>query len=82
LFLKLYWRHQQRKAQEQSNGMAEKEAEREQSMAGHEETATVPSPLPSDEVATADWRVQAAVKDRWHTIKANPKILFIALFAS
>lgn len=54
-------------------------------VAGHKETtaaAEVPVPVHADEVATADWRVQAAVKDRWHSIKANPKIIFIALFAS
>lgn len=35
-----------------------------------------------EEPVTADWRVQAAVKTRWSSIKANPKIILIALFAS
>lgn len=34
------------------------------------------------EPVTADWRVEAAVKTRWHSLKANPKIILIALFAS
>lgn len=34
------------------------------------------------EPVTADWRVEAAVKTRWHSIKANPKIIMVALFAS
>lgn len=34
------------------------------------------------EPVTADWRVEAAVKTRWHSIIANPKIILIALFAS
>ncbi|PSR82790.1 quinate permease [Coniella lustricola] len=35
-----------------------------------------------EEPVTADWRVQAAVKTRWSSIRANPKIILIALFAS
>lgn len=58
--------------------MAEK-SEHEQSTTGHEVAS---SPVQFDEAVTADWRVQAAIKDRWHSIKANPKIIFIALFAS
>lgn len=34
------------------------------------------------EPVTADWRVEAAVKTRWHSIRTNPKIIVIALFAS
>ncbi|KAK9775229.1 putative General substrate transporter [Seiridium cardinale] len=59
--------------------MAEK-AEQEQPTVNHETVEH--QPVHADQVVTADWRVEAAVKDRWHSIKANPKILFIALFAS
>lgn len=66
--------------------MAEKaEQEHTVPVTGHKETTATDEaqiPVHADEVATADWRVQAAVKDRWHSIKANPKIIFIALFAS
>lgn len=58
--------------------MAEK-VEKGQSATGHEETL---APVHGDEAVTADWRVQAAVADRWHSIKANPKIILIAFFAS
>lgn len=34
------------------------------------------------EPVTADWRVEVAVKTRWSSIRANPKIIIIALFAS
>lgn len=34
------------------------------------------------EPVTADWRVEVAVKTRWSSIRANPKIIVIALFAS
>lgn len=34
------------------------------------------------EPVTADWRVEAAVKTRWHSLTTNPKIILIALFAS
>lgn len=43
----------------------------------HEEDAKV-----FVEPVTADWRVETAVKTRWHSIRANPKIVLIALFAS
>lgn len=38
----------------------------------------------SEKVVThnANTRVEEAAKDRWHSIKRNPKIIFIALFAS
>ncbi|CAN8103683.1 unnamed protein product [Discula destructiva] len=35
-----------------------------------------------EEPVTAEWRVNAAVKTRWHSIRANPKIILIALLAS
>lgn len=56
-------------------GLVEKMKEHEPPR--HEEKA--PSNV---EPVTADWRVEAAVKTRWHSIKANPKIILIALFAS
>lgn len=34
------------------------------------------------EPVTAEWRVEVAVKTRWSSIRANPKIIIIALFAS
>lgn len=34
------------------------------------------------EPVTADWRMESAVKDRWHSIRTNPKLILIALFAS
>lgn len=36
----------------------------------------------SIEPVTAEWRVEVAVKTRWSSIRANPKIIIIALFAS
>lgn len=46
--------------------------------ARHEEETTKPDVEP----VTADWRVEEAVKTRWHSITENPKIIMIALFAS
>lgn len=34
------------------------------------------------EPVTAEWRLEAAVKTRWSSIRANPKIILIALLAS